>query len=287
MAWQLLEYYSMTDFIDESHYKRFKKLIEEKFGLTLKTLDREVLSRRFHPRVLKHNMTGFDEYLDYLVTSPAAAAEWDAIPALIMNTESYFFREPGQFVVLADLLKKQLSAHMPSAIRIISAGCAAGQEPYSISLLIERDLALPSGVQIEIIGMDVNRAALEKAGFGLYNSYSFRSVPPESLNGHVKRASANLYKISKSVAARVTFSHGNILDAESFNGLRNAQIIFCRNVLIYMSKRAAAKIVKNLWSALDDHGYLFVSQTESILDHQDLFQPVRRGDVTVYRKKLP
>lgn len=277
----------MTDFIDESHYKRFKKLIEEKYGLTLKTLGREALSRRFHPRVLKHNMTAFAEYLDYLVTSPAAADEWDAIPSLIMNTESYFFREPEQFGILADLLKQRLSAHAPYTVRIISAGCAAGQEPYSLSVLIEKDLVLPAGARVEIIGLDVNRAALEKAGFGLYNSYSFRSMPPEGLNGHIRHVGANMYKISKSVAARVTFSHGNILDDEAFNGFRNAQFIFCRNVLIYMSKKAAAKILKNLWDALDDHGYLFVSQTESILDHQDLFQPVRMGEVTVYRKKRP
>ncbi len=270
----------------ETAFRLLADLLEQTFGLSMKHIDRESLSRRLHLRLAKLRITSFEDYHRFLVTSPNAAAEIDELPVNIMNQESYFFREADQRPVFLDLLDAAASRQAVKGMqpRVLSAGCAQGQEPYSLA--IWNAVRTPSAdVDAEILGIDINRSSLEKARFGLYSAYALRGAADGLVDRWFEMIGNRIYQIDRHIAEAVTFAQGNILDAGSILQHGRFDIIFCRNVLIYLSERAIAKVSMNLWTALNDSGHLILSQSEMLRGFSDLFEPIRYPNVTVYRKK--
>lgn len=123
--------------MNNTEFNLLRDYIEEEFGLSIKNQDRDTLSKRLGPNLLRLKLGSFREYYEYLLSHPSSKAELNSLPSIIMNMESYFLREKAQFNVFIDLFNKKRKerARKPDrTIRILSAGCAEGQEPYSISI---------------------------------------------------------------------------------------------------------------------------------------------------------
>lgn len=280
---------------DDKDIETFRQLIEQEFGLTLSTHSKETIVRKIMPRINALKLGSLREYLDFMTWHPQARTELYNLPGYIMNTESYFLREYSQLELFIDLLKKQKkegAREESRGLSIISAGCSEGQEPYSIAMLIKRIKDKASTKNIRIYGIDINVSAIRKAQAGIYSDYSFRSSNTPAIREYFEEAgtegyypSAEKFRIKPEIINSVEFIHANILHPITFKGLKHIDFIFCRNVLMYMSEKAASKIVFNFWEALSENGYLFIGQSESLRKHEELFEPESHQDVVVYKKR--
>ena len=192
--------------------------------------------------------------------------EWKQLIPEITNTESFFFRDKGQFKLLENSILPDL-IHYKSAnktLRICSAGCSTGEEPYSLAILLKRLIPHITEWDLTILGVDINSVAINKAKTGLYRPWSFRGLDEvikqtffEEINGY--------YYIDKSVKDMVKFQTVNLLEdafPENDSELREMDLILCRNVFIYFDKSAIKTILDKFYNALNPLGYLLVGHAE-------------------------
>jgi chemotaxis protein methyltransferase CheR len=284
----------MNPVMHENEYKILKTLIEEEFGLSLRTHNRDTLSEKIQPRLSKLRLKSYGDYIDYLMHDPMAKIELHNLPLHLMNTESYFLREFAQLEVFMGLFKKKMQERDFGANRpftILSAGCSVGEEPYSISMMLKKNPETLNGSDVRIIGLDVNVRALVRAKRGIYSRDAFRGRHSRKIEGFFRKTTlkccekpGECLRLKTDIVKSVSFQHGNIVQPSTLKDLRNLDFIFCRNVLMYMTSKAIDRIAMNLWEALSDDGYLFVGQSESLRKQHSLFTPISISDVTVYRK---
>lgn len=281
--------------IDDKDFSALKTLMEDEFGLSLKAHTRESLMRKMRPRLEALKMSSMKEYLNYLANDPLSMLELHDLPSFVINTESYFLREYAQFELFLDLYRQKRRIKVmksDKSISILSAGCSAGQEPYSIAMLLRNQPDPLRGWNIRIMGLDINVLALEKARSGVYSSYSLRGPNTDLIEKYFRRTHTETcetpkecFRLTPEIISSVDYIHGNILHPLVLKGISNLDFIFCRNLLMYMSKKAADQIALNLWEALADDGYLFIGQSETLRKQGDLFEPLRFPGVTLYKKK--
>ncbi|UCE78877.1 MAG: protein-glutamate O-methyltransferase CheR [Nitrospiraceae bacterium] len=276
--------------ISKKEYELFRGFFEDQFGLALKHHSREQLAKLLEPHVKRLKMKSFIDYFNLISKKSTANKELIRTMTAVMNTESYFLREQAQFTVFLDLLnkmKKQKLMRSDRSIRILSAGSAAGQEPYSISLCINSSGTPLSNWDITIYGMDINPEQIAKAKKGIYNAYALRGLGKNVIQRYFDSINKNSYQLHSEIMKYVHYVRGNLMDPKNFQGRRELDIIFCRNVLIYMSNRAVNRVISNFWEALCDRGFLFIGQSESLMRHHMLFKRIKYPEVTVYQKMDP
>ncbi|MBI5633407.1 MAG: protein-glutamate O-methyltransferase CheR [Nitrospirae bacterium] len=280
--------------MDDKDFEALKTLLEGEFGLSLKAHTRETFMRKIQPRLQALRMNSMKEYLHYLANDPLSKLELHDLPSFIMNTESYFLREFTQFELFLELYKQKRKSkvlHTDKSITILSAGCSEGQEPYSIAMLLRNQSEPLHGWDIKILGLDINLMALEKARGGVYSSYSLRGPNTDLIERYFQRTTTatcatprKCFRLNPEIISSIEYVHGNILHPLVLRGISNLDFIFCRNVLMYMSNKAADRIALSLWEALADDGYLFIGQSETLRKRRDLFEPLAFPGVTVYKK---
>lgn len=194
--------------------------------------------------------------------------------------ETYFFRDRKIFdaleqVVLPDLIRSH------STLRIWSAGCCTGEEPYSIAMLLDR--LAPGHGGISILATDVNPRFLEKANRGVYSEWSFRGAPSWAIERHFRRVGQG-YELSRRISEMVRFSRLNLAE-DPYPGAMN--LVFCRNVLMYFSPDKAAKLALDLHRATADDGWLVVNPVEASHELFSGFEPVDFPGAMMYRKRAP
>ena len=279
---------------DDKDFGALKALIEEEFGLSLKGHTRETFMRKIQPRLQALRMSSLKEYLHYLVNDPLSKIELHDLPSFIMNTESYFLREFVQFELFLDLYKqkrKRKVMQTDKSITILSAGCSEGQEPYSIAMLLRNQTEPPDELDVRIFGFDINIMALAKARRGIYSAYSLRGPNTDLIQKYFERivtekceTPRECFRLKPEIISSIDYFHGNILHPLILKGISNLDFIFCRNVIMYMSKKAVDRIALSLWEALADDGHLFIGQSETLRKRDDLFESLSFPGVTVYKK---
>jgi len=274
-------------YMNEEEFCLLRDLIKKEFGIQLKGDKRLTLHTKISHRLRILDLETYKNYYDYLVAD-TSMKELNILASHITNNETYFFREKNQLDALADLLveiKRLKVQRGESSIRILSLASSSGEEAYSLNMILQESGLFLWNWDVRIIGMDIDKAAIGRARDARYTSNSLRAV-----NGDAKFiqkyffADDKEYVLKRHLLTNVEFIHGNLLDAASFEGLRNIDVIFCRNVLIYMSDDAIEKIVANIHDALSDTGHLFIGVSESLIQRTNLFVPEYRGGIIVYRK---
>ena len=255
-------------------------LIEERTGLSYGPDDRELLASKIAPRAAE---LGFDSYLDYyyfLRYDAAGESELDAlIDALVVN-ESYLFREHDQLRHLVD------AVIVPAVgegrhVRIWSAACAQGEEPYSIAMMLEARGVLD---RVSIVASDVSPRALERARRGQLSRRALRDVREPALASRFVHESGAGPMVSESLTRAVDFRRVNLLDPSAIAALGAFDAILCRNVLIYFSDATVRGVVGRLVSALAPGGTLWVGVSESLMRLGTSLVCEERGGVFFYRR---
>ncbi len=258
-------------------------LIQERFGLTFDGVRREILAARLQPRMRELRIDSPRAYYEYLRFHPQRDAEFDRLPALVTNNETYFFRETRQFEILIDHILPERRAGSPShPLRVLSAGCSSGEEPYSLAIALHNAGLPPAGKTWEIDARDLNPERIARAREAVYDETSLRACDAEARRRYFT-VEGGRFRLKDRYRAGVRFVQSNLL-APGLTLERRYDVILCRNLLIYFCDSAFESLIGLFARSLAPDGYLFLGHSESLFDRATEFVPVVVGGSVVYRK---
>lgn len=269
-----------------SDLARFRELVEARLGLSSDALSEERLAQVLEHRLRALGCADFAGYQAQIGAARIAAEETAALAEQLTVGETYFFREPRQIdafieVVLPTLLRQRGG----QPVRVLSAGCATGEEAYSLAIAIAERLPGVAASQLKIVGLDVNPAAIRKARRAQYSAWAFRAAPP----GVRERGFLDVgidAELRHGLRQRVSFEERNLLDQDpEFWKEGSFDAIFCRNVLIYLSRPRMSAVIDRLTRSLAQGGYLFLGHSESLRGISDAFETVHSHDAFYYRRR--
>ena len=267
--------------LSEHELSEIRMLIEERTGICFD----ESRERFFSTRVREHlRAKGLQRGTDLLRSMRKSNVEYEALLERLLTQETSFFRYPGVYEafekrVLPEMHVKKFWKN-PRTLRIWSAGCSTGEEPYSIAITIADSLSFADSWNVEILATDVGRHALKHAERGVYSGRSIASVNEKQLANHFSALEKG-QQIKPRLRKMVSFAQMN-LASPVYLGRMDA--IFCMNVLIYFSEERRRALVQRFYETLEPGGYLFLGHSESISKMPVKFQAIVLTDCILYRK---
>jgi chemotaxis protein methyltransferase CheR len=258
-------------------------LIQERFGLTFEGIRQEILASRLGPRLRELHLDSPRAYYEYLRFHPLRDAEFDRLPALVTNNETYFFRETRQFEILVEHVVPERRGRAPGRpLRFLSAGCSSGEEPYSLAIALQSAGHAPGRVW-EMDACDLNAERIARARDATYDEGSLRACDEEARQRYFIREGER-FRLRERYRAGVRFFPANLL-SPGFALEREAyDAVLCRNLLIYFGDSAFDRVITLLCRALLPGGYLFLGHSESLFDRATRLASVVVGGSVVYRK---
>ena len=226
----------------------------------------------------------------WLLTTPLARNHIEILASHLTVGETYFFREQRSLEVLEEqILPELLRDRRDGArqLRIWSAACCTGEEPYSIAMLLDRMVPDPGACPVTMLATDINPRFLRKAAENVYGEWSFRGTPGWMKERYFRKRRDGRFEMLPRIRSKVTFSYLNLADdvyPSLLNNTNAMDVIFCRNVLMYFTAERAKEVVRNLYRSLVDGGWLIVSPVETSNALFSSFSAVQFPGVVVYRK---
>jgi len=274
--------------LSEYEFRLLRDYIHDYCGIFFDESKMGTLENRLTFRLRLLDIKSFSEYYNFLKYNPRSKEEMDDLIPHLTNNETYFFREMNQLsVFVTDIVErviKNKAGTTDPAVKILSCGCSSGEEAYTIAILLEESGLYGRGLDLRITGVDIDRKVLERAAKGLYTSYSLRATDKAKIDSYFAKEN-DKYLLSRRIRDRVRFVRGNLMDREVLSEIGGADIIFCRNVLIYFSDRSIRAITEIFFDTLAPHGYLFLGHSESLTRVTDIFVPKRYPNAIIYCKK--
>jgi len=274
--------------MEEMEFRLLNDLINDYCGLYFTDGRLEILQSRLQNRLHFYNFNSFLEYYHFIKYDADREKELKELIDVLTNNETYFFREKKQLeafsrTVLRELRERKLRDGN-RVLRIWSAGCSSGEEPYTISMLLLEDKSFLSDWKVEIIGIDINERVLEIARKGIYYANSFRRTDNYYIDKYFDKQKEG-YKIRDIVRKNVSYTWLNLLEHQRLCQLGQPDLIFFRNVMIYWSEKARKKTVDCFFKCIKDRGYLFLGHSESLYKITNIFELIQINDALVYKKE--
>jgi chemotaxis protein methyltransferase CheR len=279
--------------IPQDTLSRLRNLLASRTGLKHGEQDMTTLRDVVTARMASTGIADAAEYCQLLDTDEAASGdEWKELVGLLTIGESYFFRDAGQFELLRHLILPELiAARKPTrTLRLWSAGCSTGEEPYSLAILLDMLLPDVSEWDVSIIGTDVNRRAIQSARDGAFSEYSLRAMNDDLIKTRYFTHHNRRWLLSDSIRERVHFEYGNLV-ADSFpvysTQLHDMDLIVCRNVFIYFDREAIGVVLPKLTNTLRVGGYLVTGHGELIGQNMGWLRARLYPESVVYQRVAP
>lgn len=280
----------MQPTLPESLLLAFGKFVEDRIGLHLPAGRLMDLERGLKAASHEMGWTDTEAFTRHLLDATPCKELQDMLAAHLTIGETYFYRDPRAFEVFENEVVPRLVqsyAGGPKVLRIWSAACCTGEEPYSIAMAMRRVLGDDSGWKIEILASDLNPRFLEKAKKGIYGPWSFRTLPEEMRERFFHKQADDRWQIDERIRRDVTFTTINFLEdpfPSNANGTGSMDVIFCRNVLMYFSRETAAKVIAKLRHSLAEDGWFFTSATDAPRELFTGFTSHEAEGTIVYRR---
>lgn len=275
----------MSPTVSPEAYCGFQQFLEETSGIVLGDNRHYLVASRLHRVMQERKLDSLDELLEQLRRQPHSGIREAVIDAMTTN-ETFWFRDGYPFDVLRTTILPERVKRTGAPVRIWSAACSTGQEPYSISIACQEWRLTNPGKglsEVQIVGTDISPTVLEQAKSGRYDDAALkRGVSSERRQRYFRKAGAD-WEVRPEIASRVAFRETNLL--ANYSLLGRFDVIFCRNVLIYFSSELKRDIINRMAQALNPGGYLFLGSSESISAHSDAFEMVRCNPGVVYKLK--
>lgn len=272
--------------MSDDEFQLLRDCIYEHCGIYFDQDSRYILEKRLSYRLTDLKLTTFYDYYHYLKFNRNKGQELVDIMDVLTINETYFFRELFQLKafseeIIPELIKKKTSVGQRS-LRIWSAGCSTGEEPYTIAMLLS---SIPElrGWEIEIIGTDISQKVLQQARRAVYGKASFRATEDNDLKRFFLQQDDG-YKVKDSIRELVTISHLNLFDTHRLTVLGKVDIVFCRNVIIYFDQAAKKRVIESFHTTLYDGGYLLLGHSESLMNISTLFTLRHFKNDMIYQK---
>ncbi len=268
-------------------FERFSKLVYEQCGIKLPAHKQSMLEARLRKRLRALGLGSFEEYAELIFSGRAPEGELVSLIDVVTTNKTDFFREPAHFDFLVQtalpMLIDTTGAGMARPLRIWSAGCSTGKEPYTLAMVLSEFRASHPGFSFEILGTDISTDVLDKAVRGIYAADKAEPIPPTLRRKYLLKAKdpeQRQVRIVPELRSLVRFRRLNFLDADY--GLREPfDVIFCRNVLIYFDRPTQERLLGRFADLLETGNFLFLGHSETLLG---LSLPLRQMAPSVYRK---
>jgi chemotaxis protein methyltransferase CheR len=268
-------------------YRLLRDFIHGYCGIYFDDSSKFLLERRLSRRLEQRRLKSFEEYYHFLRYDRKREEELVILVDNLTTNETYFFRESPQLQAFAEEILPELrQTHADrKTLRIWSAGCSTGEEPYTIAMLLLESGDWWRDWQVDILGSDINQRVLHTARKGVYKKTSHRVTSPEMLTKYFIEENGD-YRIADTVKELVSFSYVNLLDPYKTSLITNMDIIFCRNVIIYFDKEAKKKVIESFYQKLREGGYLLLGHSESLINISNAFELRTLKHDMVYQKPI-
>ena len=241
-------------------YEYFKKEILKITGVDLSSYKEKQMKRRIDTLITKHKISGYDNFIQAMKTDTELFEEF--LGYITINV-SEFYRNPEQWEILDKEIFPSLISKFGTNLKVWSAACSTGDEPYSLVMALSKHIPLN---QITVFATDLDKQILAKAKNGLYSEHSIAGVPDEFKRKYFTQVGSS-YKIDDAIKARVEFKQHNLLSDPYPSG---CHLIVCRNVLIYFTEEAKEEVFTKFYQSLQKGGVLFIGSTEQITDYRSI-----------------
>ncbi len=266
----------------------FQEFLVAETGLYFDNANDHFLREALYERMLAKGYASYLEYYNFLRYHLKGRQELRFLLARITTGETFFFRHSAQFSVLTnDLLPELIRKKMNTpgrSIKIWSAGCSRGNEAYSIAIGLMETLADYRDWAISILGTDINRDVLAAAQEAIYSQRDMGELPPAYVVKYFKEKWGK-YTLIPEVKDLVRFEYHNLAgDAFGLDGMRDADIIFCRNVTIYFNHDTTQRLIHNFYDCLGEGGYLLLGHAETLWQIDHAFRTIEYPNTFIYQK---
>lgn len=259
-------------------FERVVKIIYKVSGISLSERKQDMVYSRLARRLRKNGLTCFNDYLNFVTENSHEQNEF--VNALTTNL-THFFREEHHFDYLTDVLFPEIFAKQSKRIRLWSAGCSTGEEPYTLAMTWEHLANKPKNIDFKILATDLDTNVIDTGKKGIYSVDKLRPVDDEYLKWFKQTSdcSNNQKKVSPKLKSHISFKQLNLMKEWPLKG--PFQLIICRNVLIYFDKKTQEKLIKRYYELLEPGGCLILGHSESLGENKDYFKNLGK---TIFRK---
>ena len=265
-------------------FRLLRDAIYKRSGLWFADSSKYLLQKRLSPRARDLNFDSFQKYFYFLQYDPRAESEFDEIYDAVTTKETYFFRESSQMTAFVEeIVPDILSRKGVKKIRVWSAGCSTGEEPYSIAILLQES-RLFDRVAFDIFASDISQQVLVRARKGQYREASFRVTDPDVRDKYFTREEDGSWRIHDDIRNRVSFGRLNLYDEPRVTLLGSIDVVFCRNVIIYFDDASKRTVINSFFHRIVDGGYLLLGHAESLISLSTQFKLRHLKNDMVYQK---
>ncbi|MBQ4133221.1 MAG: protein-glutamate O-methyltransferase CheR [Desulfovibrionaceae bacterium] len=275
--------------ITDEEFVQLRDFIYEQSGIFIAETRKYLVENRLANRLKDLNLKTYGEYYYFLRYDANRRTELNRLFEVVTTNETSFFRNNPQLEVFKEkVLKKILDAQRKSGqkkLRIWSAGCSTGDEPYTLSIIIHEVLGPEiSQWDIKITANDLSEAVLAAARQGIYSEYSLRTTPLTMVAKYFTKE-GNHYRINNNVKRLISFGQINLNDQMQLRRVERSHIVFCRNVIIYFDDDMKKRVINAFYDNLMSGGYLIIGHSESLHNISRAFIPEHHVGSIIYRKQ--
>lgn len=278
--------------LSKDSFHQFQSFLTEQSGLTIPSDQSKTFEEKLVTRVEECQVKSYEDYLHLLKFHPQGRLELRALLDLVTIGETYFFRNEPQFKVFRDTVipkwveKKMTHGAQRMTLRIWSAGCSTGEEPYTLAMILKESLPCFDEWDISIIATDINQKALKAAGQGVYGSRSVQYVP-DHLMGRFFFGKGQHYWLEGEIKQMVRLEYHNLAtDPYTLSGHLDVDCIFCRNVTIYFDPKTLKRVIAQFSDCLAPDGYLFIGHAETLWGISNDFEAIEFPQTFLYQKRM-
>jgi len=272
--------------LSESDFQVFSRFIYSEYGIKMPPIKRVMLQGRLLKRIRELKMTSYTEYKDYFFSQEGQNNELLHFLNVVTTNKTDFFREPIHFNFLNDSILPTFKSNNINGqpLKIWSAGCSSGEEPYTISVVLNEYERLNPSFRFDILGSDISTQMLDKAAKGVYQANKLITVPMELKKRYFLKSKDPLnhsVRVHPQLQKNIRLTYLNLMDNQ-YSIKETFDVIFCRNVLIYFDRLTQEKVINKLCLQLKPNGYFFIGHSESL---SGMETPLEHIKPTIFRKK--
>lgn len=260
--------------------------ITERCGICYKEKQKYIFQQKIFKRLEINNLTNFTQYYD-LIRQENVHNELQELYNTLTVNETYFFREKEHLNEIVEVLIPEMLKSRPNRrIKILSAGCSTGEEPYSLAILL-KESKNNLNLNVDICAADLSKKAIDIAQNAIYKkiSLTFRVIESNFIDKYFESKGKN-YKLKDEIKNLVSFSQTNFFDYPESQVNDKFDIVICRNVMIYFNHDYREKLVNKFYKILSPKGYLILSNTENLNNIKNDFKLTKKDKVFIYSKEL-
>ena len=274
--------------ISDEEFRLLRDFIYVQCGIFIGENRKYLIENRLAIRIKELNLTSYGEYYNFLRFDPNKRAELGKLFEVVTTNETSFFRNPPQLQIFQDVVLKNtiegLRKNNQKRLRIWSAGCSTGEEPYTIAIIIHELLRQDVFAwDVKITANDLSEAVLASARRGVYTEYALRTTPKEIVAKYFVKEDNN-YKLDSKLKHLVSFGQINLNDKMQLARVERSHIVFCRNVIIYFDDDMKRRVISAFYDNLLPDGALLIGHSESLHSISRAFKPEHHKGTIVYRK---